>query len=114
MVVESRSNGGVLATPLSLKAAVGLPHPLAAHHNDPTLWIENRPTWRITDSGNFFMYHHSITYRCTYLLTGRYSTEYKSRMTVLKLPPISTANMICLQSRDQCYKTNKLYSNADG
>lgn len=49
---ESRSNGGVLATPLSLKAAVGLPHPLANHPNDSTLWIENRPTWRITDAGD--------------------------------------------------------------
>lgn len=49
---ESRSNGGVLATPLSLKAAVGLPHPLSNplnhHNNESTLWIENRTNWRQT------------------------------------------------------------------
>lgn len=48
--LESRSNGGVLATPLSLKAAVGLPHPLSNPLNHPnnesTLWIENRTNWR--------------------------------------------------------------------
>lgn len=47
---ESRSNGAVLATPLSLKAAVGLPHPLANHlnhtNNESTLWIESRGNWR--------------------------------------------------------------------
>ncbi|CAH1404067.1 unnamed protein product [Nezara viridula] len=47
---DSRSNGGILATPLSLKAAVGLPHPTAMvpHPHDSTLWIEpNRAaSWR--------------------------------------------------------------------
>ncbi|XP_024084741.1 protein sax-3-like [Cimex lectularius] len=41
---NSRSNGGILATPLSLKAAVGLPHPMSTamvpHPHDSTLWIE--------------------------------------------------------------------------
>lgn len=48
--LESRSNGAVLATPLSLKAAVGLPHPLANSlnnsNNESTLWIESRANWR--------------------------------------------------------------------
>ncbi|KAK9503659.1 hypothetical protein O3M35_010174 [Rhynocoris fuscipes] len=49
---NSRSNGGILATPLSLKAAVGLPHPMSTalvpHPHDSTLWIEpNRAaSWR--------------------------------------------------------------------
>ncbi|KAF6206552.1 hypothetical protein GE061_017786 [Apolygus lucorum] len=48
---DSRSNGGILATPLSLKAAVGLPHPMSAalvpHPHDSTLWIEpgRGPVW---------------------------------------------------------------------
>lgn len=58
---DSRSNGGVLTTPLSLKAAVGLPHPLAnASHgslpHDSSLWIENRhgpPTsWRHSETSD--------------------------------------------------------------
>ncbi|GLH09012.1 Neuroglian [Gryllus bimaculatus] len=58
---DSRSNGGVLATPLSLKAAVGLPHPLAnASHvslpHDSSLWIENRPgpptSWRHSETSD--------------------------------------------------------------
>lgn len=37
----------MLATPLSLKAANGLPHPLSNHpDNESTLWIENRTNWR--------------------------------------------------------------------
>ncbi|XP_039293123.1 roundabout homolog 2 isoform X2 [Nilaparvata lugens] len=38
---DSRSNGGILATPLSLKAAVSLTHPLScAPPTDSSLWIE--------------------------------------------------------------------------
>lgn len=50
-LADSRSNGGILATPLSLKAAVGLPHPMSAalvpHPHDSTLWIEpgRGPVW---------------------------------------------------------------------
>ncbi|PNF20482.1 hypothetical protein B7P43_G06268 [Cryptotermes secundus] len=55
---DSCSNGGVLATPLSLKAAAGLPHPLTmpAPHSlpqDSSLWIENRPNcWRNSENSD--------------------------------------------------------------
>ncbi|XP_068082136.1 roundabout homolog 2-like [Anabrus simplex] len=57
---ESRSNGGVLATPLSLKAAIGLAHPSnATSHSsiphDSSLWIENRPGpngWRHSEASD--------------------------------------------------------------
>lgn len=56
---DSCSNGGVLATPLSLKAAAGLPHPLTtpAPHcslpHDSSLWIENRPDcWRNSENSD--------------------------------------------------------------
>ncbi|XP_075217906.1 roundabout homolog 1-like [Lycorma delicatula] len=39
---DSRSNGGILATPLSLKSAVGLTHPLSCPPpTDSSLWIES-------------------------------------------------------------------------
>lgn len=50
MIIESRSNGAVLATPLSLKAGTGLPHSIgnSINHsnNESTLWIESRTTWK--------------------------------------------------------------------
>uniref|UniRef100_A0A8D8UA12 Roundabout homolog 1 n=1 Tax=Cacopsylla melanoneura TaxID=428564 RepID=A0A8D8UA12_9HEMI len=47
--LDSRSNGGILVTPISLKAAVGLPHPitqggLTSGSNEPGLWIESTHT----------------------------------------------------------------------
>ncbi|PSN52194.1 hypothetical protein C0J52_06109 [Blattella germanica] len=57
--LDSRSNGGVLATPLSLKSATGLPHPLttptphSSLPHDSSLWIENRPNcWRNSENSD--------------------------------------------------------------
>lgn len=58
-LTDSCSNGGVLTTPLSLKAAAGLPHPLTtpAPHcslpHDSSLWIENRADcWRNSENSD--------------------------------------------------------------
>ncbi|KAJ9575392.1 hypothetical protein L9F63_025657, partial [Diploptera punctata] len=57
--LDSRSNGGVLATPLSLKSGTGLPHPLttptphSSLPHDSSLWIENRPNcWRNSENSD--------------------------------------------------------------
>ena len=56
---DSRSNGGVLATPLNLKSSSGLPHPLttptphSSLPHDSSLWIENRPNcWRNSENSD--------------------------------------------------------------